>query len=99
MHNDFSGTGIEKSFCHVCSWRQSPVLRMILNPRPRKIIPRGAWLTRDDGVLFILLQQIGRRAIGLAAAEDLAAMQTMLQVTFGLFLVNLGLAYRRVLNQ
>ena len=28
-----------------------------------------------------------------------AAMQTMLQVTFGLFLVNLGLAHHRVLNQ
>ena len=45
------------------------------------------WLTRDDGVLFflVLLQQFGRCAIGLAAAENLAAMQTMLQIALGRF--------------
>ena len=56
---------------------------------------------RDNGLLLLLVlfQQIGRRSVGLAAAENLAAMQTMLQVTFGLFLVNLGLAHHRVLDQ
>ena len=51
----------------------------------------------DDGLLLflVLLQQFGRCAIGLATAENLAAMQTMLQITFGLFLVNLGLANHR----
>ena len=36
----------------------------------------GLWLTRDDGVLLflVLFQQFGRCAIGLAAAENLAAM-------------------------
>ena len=60
----------------------------------------GLWLTRDDGVLLflVLIQQFGRCAIGLAAAENLAAMQTMLQVTLGLLLVNLGLAHHRVFN-
>ena len=73
---------------------------MISLGRGLKIIPRGLWLTRDDGLLFflVLLQQFGRCAIGLAAAENLAAMQTMLQVTLGLFLVNLGLAHHRVFN-
>lgn len=33
---------------------------MIFLGRGLKIIPRGLWLTRDDGVLFVLFQQIGR---------------------------------------
>ena len=70
-----------------------------LIPVPEKSSRAGTWLTRDDGVLFILLQQIGRRAVGLATAEDLATVQAMLQVALGLFFRNLGLAYRRVLNQ
>lgn len=35
---------------------------MIFLGRELKIIPRGLWLTRDDGVLLflVLFQQIGR---------------------------------------
>lgn len=43
-------------------------------PVPEKSSRAGIWLTRDDGVLFVLLQQIGRRAVGLATAEDLATV-------------------------
>ena len=69
---------------------------MFFNPVPKNH-PAGLVAHADDGVLFflVLLQQFGRCAIGLAAAENLAAMQTMLQIALGLFLVNLGLAHHR----
>lgn len=47
-----------------------------LIPVPEKLSRVGLWLTRDNGLLLflVLLQQFGRRSVGLTSAENLAAM-------------------------